>query len=87
VVLADAIPAISIPKSRALIVDDDASVRHALNTTLTKCQFDIIEAVNGVAAVEGLARERADVVFSDATMLDKALSAANLASPDRFGGK
>jgi CheY-like chemotaxis protein len=55
-------------KSRALIVDDDASMRRALKTILLLRDFVVVEASDGIAALETLARETVQVVFSDVSM-------------------
>lgn len=55
-------------KARALIVDDDVSMRRPLKTILRLRDFDITEAVDGLNALEILDKERFDVVFSDVSM-------------------
>ncbi|MGC4065857.1 MAG: response regulator [Polyangiaceae bacterium] len=55
-------------KARALIVDDDASIRRALKTILILRQFEVTEATDGLVALDTLSRETFDVVFSDVSM-------------------
>jgi two-component system, chemotaxis family, chemotaxis protein CheY len=58
----------TMSKSRALIVDDDASIRRALKAILTLRDFEVIEAGDGVMALELLKTNSVNVVFSDVSM-------------------
>jgi CheY-like chemotaxis protein len=55
-------------EARALIVDDDPSVRRMLKTILMIRHFKVVEAGDGVEALQKLSAESFDVVFSDVSM-------------------
>ena len=54
--------------STILIVDDDAALRQAIATTLTDLGHSPAEAADGAAALDWLARQRADAVLLDLRM-------------------
>lgn len=54
--------------ARILIVDDAAFMRLRLRTILEGAGHTVIEAANGVQAVDTYGREHPDVVFMDITM-------------------
>jgi len=51
-----------------LIVDDEVSIRHALNTTLNKLGFTVIEAARGEEAISLVRMNRFDAVLLDINM-------------------
>ncbi len=53
---------------KVLVVDDYEKMRGELCRILKSFNLDIIEAVNGVEALEVLRREKVDVVFTDIVM-------------------
>jgi two-component system, OmpR family, KDP operon response regulator KdpE len=55
-------------QGRVLLVDDDASIRRALHTTLSALGFDIEEASGGEQAVSFVRGERYDAVLLDINM-------------------
>src|SRR5512142_908984 len=55
-------------EARALIVDDDPSVRRMLKTILMIRNFKIVEAGDGLEALGKLNAEPFDIVFSDVSM-------------------
>lgn len=54
--------------ARILVVDDDAGIRAAVAGHLAGSGFDVIEAEDGVAAVQRFRAEEPDVVVSDLAM-------------------
>jgi DNA-binding NtrC family response regulator len=73
---------------RVLLVDDERMLRRVIRRGLVRAGFEVVEADNGVAALELLARERFDLVVSDVHMplmdgveLLEALSTAQSAVP------
>jgi DNA-binding NtrC family response regulator len=73
---------------RVLLVDDERMLRRVIRRGLVRAGFEVVEAENGVAALELLARERFDLVVSDVHMplmdgveLLEALSTAQSAVP------
>lgn len=54
--------------TRILTVDDSASMRALLNHALTSHGFDVAQADDGIAALEWLAANEADVVITDINM-------------------
>ncbi|MFA7602670.1 MAG: response regulator [Novosphingobium sp.] len=54
--------------TRILTVDDSASMRALLNHALTTNGFDVVQAEDGIAALEWLATHEADVVITDINM-------------------
>jgi two-component system chemotaxis response regulator CheY len=54
--------------TKILTVDDSASMRALLNHALTTNGFDVVQADDGVAALEWLALNEADVVITDINM-------------------
>jgi two-component system, OmpR family, KDP operon response regulator KdpE len=55
-------------QGKVLIVDDDASIRRALHTTLSALGFEIEEASSGEQAVSFVRTERYDAVLLDINM-------------------
>jgi two-component system KDP operon response regulator KdpE len=55
-------------QGRVLLVDDDASTRRALHTTLSALGFEIEEASSGEQAVSFVRTERYDAVLLDINM-------------------
>jgi two-component system KDP operon response regulator KdpE len=55
-------------QSRILVVDDEASIRRALHTTLSTLGFDIEEASGGEQAVSFVRTERYDAALLDINM-------------------
>lgn len=55
-------------QSRVLVVDDEPSIRRALNTTLSTLGFDIEEASGGEQAVSFVRTERYDAALLDINM-------------------
>ncbi|MDP2786762.1 MAG: SpoIIE family protein phosphatase [Pseudomonadota bacterium] len=53
---------------RILVVDDQRTNRLIVNTLLTKCGFDVVEASNGEEAIEQYLRETPDIILMDVTM-------------------
>jgi len=51
-----------------LVVDDDADVRDIAVNGLRDCGYQVLEAENGYAALERLARDRIDLVLMDVAM-------------------
>lgn len=54
--------------TRILTVDDSASMRALLNHALSTNGFDVVQAEDGVEALEWLATNEADVVITDINM-------------------
>ena len=54
--------------TRILTVDDSASMRALLNHALTAHGFDVVQAEDGVAALEWLAGNEVDLVITDINM-------------------
>lgn len=54
--------------TRILTVDDSASMRALLRNALTDSGFDVAQADDGIAALEWLAVNEADVVITDINM-------------------
>jgi two-component system, chemotaxis family, chemotaxis protein CheY len=54
--------------TRTLIVDDSPSMRALLRVALTDRGYDVYEAIDGVAALEWLAENNADVIITDINM-------------------
>jgi len=55
-------------QGRILVVDDDASLRHLVGTTLAEEGFEVQEAVDGADALAKMATEAYDAVVSDLQM-------------------
>ena len=55
-------------KTSVLIVEDDASLREALTDTLQIAGYKVLEAENGLAAMEMLANDNVAMVISDVQM-------------------
>jgi DNA-binding NtrC family response regulator len=54
--------------ARILVVDDETSIRDILTRRLTQWGHDVVTAASADAAVEAMAAEPADIVFSDVIM-------------------
>jgi CheY-like chemotaxis protein len=53
---------------KALLVEDHLSMRKAITKVLSSLNMEIVEACNGVEAIQTLDRERVDIVFTDLVM-------------------
>ena len=53
---------------KALLVEDYLSMRKAITKVLSSLNMEIVEACNGVEAIQMLDRERVDIVFTDLVM-------------------
>ncbi len=53
---------------KALLVEDYVSMRKAITKVLSSLNMEIVEACNGVEAIQTLDRERVDIVFTDLVM-------------------
>ena len=56
------------PPSRILVVDDDPGGRRLTRATLTRAGFGVIEAENGLLALEAMRTESPDLVLMDVSM-------------------
>ncbi|GAA3112661.1 response regulator transcription factor [Streptosporangium carneum] len=56
--------------ARVLIVDDEPSIRELLSEALTLSGFTVSTASNGRAALDGVARDRPDIVVLDVMLPD-----------------
>lgn len=56
---------------RILVVDDDADAREFIGTVLTDAKATIVEACDGLEALEAARREKPDLVTLDITMPGK----------------
>lgn len=54
--------------ARILIVDDDAQIRYMMRIILERAGHDVVEAVNGSAALDAVRHQPADVVVTDLVM-------------------
>jgi len=61
-------PAVSPRRAKVLIADDDRMVRALLHEMLTDMGHTVVEAENGLQAVDLCARESPDVVILDFLM-------------------
>ena len=57
-----------LPPVRALVVDDERSMRELLSIVLRRDGYEVLVAADGQAAVEILKRERVDVLITDIRM-------------------
>lgn len=57
--------------SRILLVDDDAQVRKMLKITLERAGYQVVEAADGVEAVQAYDKETIDLVITDIVMPEK----------------
>ncbi|MCW2898372.1 MAG: DNA-binding response regulator [Streptosporangiaceae bacterium] len=55
-------------RARVLVVDDEPAVRESLTSSLVFEGYEVVEAVDGMAALEGIDRQRPDVVVLDVLM-------------------
>jgi len=53
---------------KALLVEDYVTMRKAITKVLSSLNMEIVEACNGVEAIQTLDRERIDIVFTDLVM-------------------
>jgi len=53
---------------KALLVEDYLTMRKAITKVLSSLNMEIVEACNGVEAIQTLDRERVDIVFTDLVM-------------------
>jgi DNA-binding NtrC family response regulator len=51
-----------------LVVDDEAEVRNLLSELLTRCDYEVVTAANGVEAVAALSETPPDLVLLDLTL-------------------
>ena len=56
------------PKSRILVVDDDAAGRRLTRATLTRAGFDVVEAQDGQKALAAMQLDMPDLVLMDVSM-------------------
>ena len=54
-----------------LVVDDDPIIRESVTWALKKQNYEVIEAVNGVEAIECFDRHKPDLILLDILMPDK----------------
>ncbi len=57
-----------MPDSKILIVDDEKSARYGMQRALASLDSDILEAANGLKALEIIDREKPDLVIMDIAM-------------------
>jgi DNA-binding response OmpR family regulator len=57
-----------VSEGRVLVVDDEAPIRELCRVNLELAGFDVLEAPDGVRALEAVRRERPDVVLLDVMM-------------------
>lgn len=55
-------------RKKVLIVDDEPGVRLTLAANLELCGYDVVEAADGLEAVEAVRKERFDLILSDIRM-------------------
>jgi CheY-like chemotaxis protein len=53
---------------RVLLVDDDDALRAMLSRTLSHAGFEVVEAENGLMALERMSEQAADVLVTDIIM-------------------
>ncbi len=58
----------SIPRGKALVVDDDTTNRLVLKGFLSKAGFEVVEAENGRQAIDCYSEEHPDIIFMDIMM-------------------
>ena len=56
------------PGLKALLVEDYLTMRRAVAKVLGSLNMEIVEAANGVEAIQQLEREQIDIVFTDLVM-------------------
>ena len=54
-----------------LVVDDDPIIRESVTWALKKQNYEVIEAINGVEAIECFDRHKPDLILLDILMPDK----------------
>jgi CheY-like chemotaxis protein len=59
------------PKGVILVVDDEPGVRHSLRKFLTGAGYEVLEAANGIEAVEQVRLSAVDVVLLDLVMPER----------------
>jgi YesN/AraC family two-component response regulator len=57
--------------SKILLVDDDAQVRKMLKITLERAGYEVVEAADGVQAVQVYSPDTIDLVITDIVMPEK----------------
>lgn len=55
-------------KQRILVVDDDSDNRTIVKLVLSRASYEVIEAENGMEAIEKAVRDRPDVILMDMSM-------------------
>ena len=53
---------------KALVVDDSASMRHMVTTTLVGAGYEVIQAVNGEEGLKQLSKTAIDIIITDLNM-------------------
>jgi len=51
-----------------LIADDDPSMRLVLRYTMEQCNYDVVEAANGLEAIDAVTKQTPDLILMDAVM-------------------
>ena len=59
------------PSRKVLVAEDEEAVRSSLKSHLTHWGYDVREAVDGVQAIEEMARDHFDLVICDGMMPNK----------------
>jgi two-component system phosphate regulon response regulator PhoB len=54
--------------STILLVEDDPDIRHLVSFKLTKAGLDVVEALDGIGALDAVARRAPDLVILDIRM-------------------
>jgi DNA-binding response OmpR family regulator len=55
-------------KATILVVDDESQIRRVLRATLSSDGYDVIEAKDGLEAIDMVIRERPDLILLDVNM-------------------
>lgn len=58
-------------RKKVMTVDDSATVRHVLQTTLSSAGYEVIEACDGTEAIDKLACQPIDMLVTDLNMPNK----------------
>ncbi len=61
-------PAANVVLGRVLLADDEPELRRLLRRSLGRAGYSVVEAANGLAALQLLRRERFDLLISDVRM-------------------
>jgi two-component system KDP operon response regulator KdpE len=56
--------------ARLLVVDDEPQIRRVLHATLLNAGYDVVDAKNGQEGIEGVLRERPDLILMDFNLPD-----------------